>query len=389
MKHLCIGICLVLLIVCGFSATGLAQCRQSAGTRVAHVLHKLETTLGAQDFPAAAQILERFLSSNPAPGDYRIFVHKAAIHAHNEELDQAAAAYAQALKLCDEQAWLWQNYAVMCWKLQRYTSAAEAFLHAYELSADPAICFDGIVALSYAGQPDVAAQKLRDLINTQTQVPEVWVETFAQLSVQAETVAAALTALQSWEPRFEAQSVYWRVRALLHLNVGAYHDAVAALRVADRLQPLEDEDRAILAGLLLQLDLPEQAATAYRLLLEHDPAHSTWQRQYIISLRLAEKSREALVALEQARAGISAEFYLRHKGELLYHAEDYSAAFAAFAELLRLCPDDAQIHLLQGVCASKRAKYALARRHLRKALESATYAPQARSMLQWLEQSGK
>jgi tetratricopeptide (TPR) repeat protein len=351
------------------------------------VLHKIDSSLEAEKFATAMQIIQGYLDTNPEPSDYRIFERKARIHALGGKNAAAAAAYAKAVGLCDEQDWLWQNYAVICWDLERYACAAEAFFRAYELNYDSSIRYQGIVALSHAGEAEDAAQKLRDLIATANKVPAEWIKTYAHIAMQAEKTLPALEAFRTWEKRFHHLFSYWHMRAYLHMEQKDYPAAVSCLRVADSLKPLADKERGILADLLLNLDLPLQAAQQYRQLLEKDSVNPKWHRQLVLSLRMGANTEEALAALEQAREFVPREDYLRQKGELEYDREEYASAFKTFAALLKNGSGDARLHLLQGICALNLGKYSKARKHLQKARKSRRYRNEAAAMLKWLDQA--
>ncbi len=367
-------------------SVALAECQSSSSPRVSHLLQKTSNIQRTKGTQAAADVLEQALQVNPSLKDYRLFVRLAELQRENSQLPKARAAYEEALALCDAQGWLWQNYGALCWEMQEYRRAAEAFFNACERGGTASTCYDGIVALSYAGQPEVAAQKLQRLIAREEQAPIHWVEAYAQMAMQGKKVRSGIEALSAWEPRFQECFGYWRARAYLHIESTEYSRAVACLRVADAIEPLAQQERSTLAELLLLVDLPQQAAQQYVLLLKQDGAHAQWHRQLIVSYIQAALPDKALAALEQARGIIPQEFYLRQKGELHYQQEDYAAAFENFSPLLRLQPDDARTHLLQGHCAFYLGKTGNARHHLNKALVAQQYRKDAKAMLEWMEQ---
>lgn len=387
MKYICLGITLLLCTFGGIEQT-LARCVTSSSPRISHIVQKIDASLEAENFATAMQIIQGCLDTDPEPEDYRIFERKARIlRAHDGKNAAAATAYAKAVELCDEQDWLWQNYAVICWDLERYACAAEAFFRAYELNHDSSTRYQGIVALNHAGEVEDAEQKLRDLIATANKVPAEWIKTYAHIAMQAEKTLPALEAFRTWEKRFHHLFSYWYMRAYLHMEQKDYAAAVSCLRVADSLKPLADKERGILADLLLNLDLPLQAAQQYRQLLKKDSANPRWHRQLVLSLRMGATTEEALAALEQAREFVPREYYLRQKGELEYTREEYATAFKTFATLLKDERGDARLYLLQGVCALNLGKYSEARKHLRKARKSSRYRNEAAAMLKWLDQT--
>ena len=383
LKHTTIW--LALLSVCIGSAA-LAECRSSNNPRVSHLLQKASYIQGTKGAQAAAEMLGSSLQTDTTLTDYRLFVRLAELHRENTRNFKARAAYEAALELCGELAWLWQKYGALCWDMKEYRCAAEAFLNACERGGGTSTCYDGIVALSYAGQAGVAVQKLQSLIEQEEQAPIHWVEAYAQIALQGKKVPSAIDALRIWEQRYQKHFGYWRARAYLHIENTEYLEAVACLRVANTIKPLALQERSTLAELLLQVDLPQQAAQQYVYLLRQDENQPQWHQQLIVSYVLATLPDKALAALEQGRDIIPQEFYLRQKGELHYQQENYAAAFDSFAKLLALEPDDSRIHLLQGHCALQLGKKNSARHHLKEALTTPQYRKDAQSLLEWMEQ---
>nr|WP_320115808.1 tetratricopeptide repeat protein [uncultured Desulfuromonas sp.] len=355
--------------------------------RVNHLLHKTQQLLAAQNIEAAVTLLERFTANHPNVTDYRLYARLAELYTQQKKREPARDAYQHALQDCDKPAWLWQNLGAVCWNLHDYRCASQAFLNAHERGANLQCYVDGLVAQSYAGQHDTAAQKLFQVLNDHTDVPIDWLEAYVQISLQSQHKKQALQPLIDWESRFQHEPGYWRCRTYLHLEDRDYPNAISCLRITATLTSLTREEQATLADLLLSADLPEQAARHYRELLKAVPDKRQWHEQLILCYRLAQQPQQALIALDQAKAYLAPADWHRGKGELYYQLGNYEQAFHHLDRVLQLQPDDGSACLLKSYCALQLNRYQAARSCLNKALHFKKYRQEARSLLQWLNQT--
>jgi tetratricopeptide (TPR) repeat protein len=382
-----------LILVCLLLLSGgpaLAACEQKASQRVTILLQKVYKQIEADQPTAARQALEAFKDKYPDDGHYLIDYHLGNLYGQAGKLKKALAAYNAALEQCDSQAGLWQNRAKIAWDLKQYPLAANSLMRAYELNPkkDPTLLFQAAVARIYSDEHLTAAGILENLIDragkeTQNQ----WLETYVNLTLEQRQCKRALQHTCRWRKHFEERPLYWRLQGLLHIHQKDYEKGASCLQVLAAFGPLQKSDKKLLADLLLQINVPLQAAELYEELLAADPKNRSLHELVITSYRLGLQPQKALQAIDRALAVHRCPKLLQNKGELLFEQGSYQQALKAFNETLAIDPKQGMAHLYCGYCAIRLEQKALARQALTKALRFKKQAKEARRLLAWLKAS--
>jgi len=381
----------LLLLVALALPVGAAQsaCDQQVGRRVSLLLHKLEQQLEQQQFSAAIEQIETFKTDYPDERHYLIDYHLGNLYAQAGRPDAALSAYTAAIAGCANEAGLWQNQAKVAWDLKQYSVAAQSLLRAYELEGgkDPSLLFHAAVAHIYAGDKQAALDLLESLLtDAGNSACDEWLETYVNLCLEENLVARALGRTQDWRSHFEERGLFWRLRALLHVHIRDYQQAAADLQVLAAFGPLKQCDKKLLADLLLQIDLPLEAAPLYEELLQVEPRNRDLHDLLITSYRLGLQPQQALAAIDRGLKIHVVPDWLQSKGELLFEQGRYEQAYAVFSKLLDRDPERGPVYLYRGYCAIRMEKPALARQALKSAMRFKHEAEEARRLLSWLNQ---
>ncbi|HDS16009.1 MAG TPA: tetratricopeptide repeat protein [Proteobacteria bacterium] len=364
-----------------------ADCDGPVSQRLAILLHKVETGLKQPDHEAVLALLEGFVRDYPQEKHYLIYSHLGNLYDAGKQARKALAAYGEALVLCPEKAWLWRNQAKIAWDLKDFTLAADSLLKAHALKPDHELLFSAVVACIHAERKDQALELLETLFAQARGVgKDVWLETYVSLGCERREFKRVAGSLEKWRPWLEGREIFWYMRAVLELQQQHYEAAAADLEILASFGPLPRPRKRLLADLLLQIKIPLRAAELYEDLLIETPTHQCLYEALITSYRLGLKPELALATVERAlRQGGANPALLRSQGELYFELGRYEEAFAAFAELARLEPEDGNAYLKQGYCALRLEKKDLARKLLGRAAHCKSARKEARRLLRWLD----
>jgi len=365
-----------------FPAATLANCDQQTSPRVTRILHQLQPVLEAGHDQQALTLLEEFARAYPQERHYLLDYYRGNLYVAMKRHEEAFAAYEAALSLCSDMAALWQNHGAVAWDLKRYDDAAASLLRAYALEPNEELFFNAAVALLYGGRIKEAADRFEQLIERgREQTPDQWLETYSGLCLSHDLVSRSLEKLDAWKPFFSEHPIYWRLLAMTYLQRRDYTKAAAGLKVYASFVPLETADKRLLADLLLQIQLPLEAAPLYEDLIQEQPQDMMLHQQLIASYRLGLRPETALQAIDRALAVQQTQQLLRDKAEVSFELGHYQEAFETFAELLKLNPDNGTAYLYQGYSALRMGREDLARSALTKAARFPDSKAQATRML--------
>ena len=363
-----------------------ADCTQPCSPRVARLLHKIGPMLEAGQNRDALERLEGFVVRHPQETYFLIDYYRGNLYAGSGRNEDALDAYSAALTGCATDAGLWRNHAKVAWDLERYAVAADSLRKAYDLLPDNELLFNIAVASSRAGDIEQALAILEQLLDT-GKIPEVWLETYVGLCQNNGMGRRALLILLDRRAQLEGRPKYWQLRAMLHVQLEQYAKGAAALQALAALEPLSRNDKKLLADLLLQIDIPLQAAEVYAGLLAENPQDMELRRMLVSSYRLGLQPRKALDVIEQARSLGKDKDLLRCKAEISFDLELYEQAYEDFGALLQLDPEYGPAYLYRGYAALHLGEHDNARRALRQALRFKREKNEAQQLLVWLKQS--
>lgn len=365
-----------------FPIVTLADCDQQTSLRVTRILHQLQPELEAGHDQQALTLLEEFAHSYPQEKHYLLDYHRGNIYVAMKRHEEALAAYGAALSLCPDTAALWQNQGAVAWDLKRYDIAADSLMRAYSLQPNEELFFNATVALLYAGRIQEAADRFEQLIERGGErTSDQWLETYSGLCLSHDLVSRSLEKLKAWQPFFAERAIYWRLLAMTYLQHRDYAKAAAGLKVYASFVPINPADKRLLADLLLQIQLPLEAAPLYEDLLQEQPQDMMLHQQLIVSYRLGLRPETALKAIGRALDVQQTQQLLRSKAEVSFELGHYQEAFETFARLLEVNPDNGTAYLYQGYSALRMGREDLARSALIKAARFPDNKAQANRML--------
>lgn len=378
------GFVLLLLSLVGV-VTAQAECTQTCSPRIARLLHKVGPLLEAGQNREALDLLEGFVDRHPQETYFLIDYYRGNLYAGAGRNEQALDAYVAALTGCATDAGLWRNHAKVAWDLERYAVAAVSLHKAYELSPDNELLFNAAVASSRAGDREEALAVLERLLGAE-QVSDPWLETYVGFCRNNSLERRALQTLLERRTQFENRPGYWQLRAMLHVQLQQYDQGAAALQALAALEPLAGTDKRLLADLLVQINVPLQAAELYTELLAENPQDMELRRMLVTSYRLGLQPRKALDVIEQARNLRQDKRLLRNKAEISFDLKLYGQAYQSFGELLQLDPEYGPAYLYRGYAAVQLGDLDGARQALMRALRFAKEKKEAQQLLAWLNQ---
>lgn len=392
----------LLLLLMVYAAPGVAGQRpRDLPLPVRAVLNQIQPLLQGKDYPRAVERLLAFQSRGgpaPAPGaaDPKGYHHPEIYYALGncyllqEQFEQAATAYRQAVVRDPGHTYAWLNLAKACYEMKDYAETGRCFgqgyasaegkdpehlylsaaaylmagdhmqsiavfeqlLNAHSQSVQPQWKEYLVHALLAAAQPRRALPYIRELASVYTgdkqiQWQEILLYQYLQLGMNTEALALART-LTEQSP---TTARWWKALAHIQLDAGRNDDALAALTIYAFLSPLSLEEKKLLADLSLQAGIPVKAAPVYEICLKEKP-DKEFLRRLVIAYRQLGRSDTALERLDDFGLQPDDGELLMLKAELLYALKRFEQAAAAFRRAAKSDgPHAGRAWLMAGYCA--------------------------------------
>ncbi len=274
----------------------------------------------------------------------------------------------------------WLNLAKAAYELENYQRAAFCFDRAFALNseADPDNLYYSAVAYLLAGDYDACINRFERLLyDFAAHVTTIWRENYVHALLAAERNREALPTIKlltesyHGEKRMQWQEIllhqylllemmdeahayarlltetapnqakWWKALAHILLQEGDYRQALAALVIRGYLEPLDQQERQLVADLYLQIGVPQQAASLYRQLAAEKNDRRTLLN-LVIALRQIEAHEEALALLEEITTSAEDAQMVAHKADLLYELKRFQEAAALYQHLAHLDKDQAK-----------------------------------------------
>lgn len=386
--HLCLLLLFVFIVLPCKSVLG--ACEERGSLRAVRLLQKVDQQISSDQSLVAQQLIEEFKKKYPQEQYYLIDYHLGNLYGQTGQLKKALAAYDAALTGCDQDSGLWQNRGKIAWDLKLYAIAADSLFRAYELDLkkEPSLLFHTAIARMYANQKEKALDLLETLLEDALAAAEdVWLETYINLCLELKQADRALVHLSDWQPQFESRKVFWRLLAVVHIQQQKYEKGAANLKVLAAFESLKATDKKLLADLLLQINIPLEAAELYEELLLEKPDSQQLYEKIITCYRLGLQPQKALETIERALSVYRSGKLMQDRGEILFEQGHYEQAFQAFDDLVQIDPDRGIAYLYQGYCALRMEDRVLARKVLIKASGYKKEKKEARRLLDWLQKT--
>ncbi len=378
---------LVGLLICS-AVCATAACEQQYSQRTARILHKAGTAITAGDNRKALGVLEEFIAAYPAEEHFILFSYLGNLYVRENRSGEALQAYDQALTFCRKDVALWRNHARAAWDLKQYDRAADSLLEAWRLEPSDELLFNLALARIHAGEKESAAKLLEELLDRAPVGTDFnRIETFIGVCLDLNAAGRGLAALRRWQSRYEHEPRFWQLRAILHVRLNDYVRGAACLKIMASFGDLRDDDKRLLADLLLQIKVPLLAAELYEQLLADKPDDFRLLEQLVVAYRVGGRPEQALGTLEKALKYKKTAELLRQKGEVCFALERYREAFAVFEALTESGSASGRVSLYQAYCALKMERHDLARGILKRAMKFKQQRQEAERLLAWLQKS--
>jgi predicted Zn-dependent protease len=301
----------------------------------------------------AAEILGKYVRDHEKKDDnYLMRYHYASMLVQVDRREEALSEYEKAVALEPRYDAAWLGLGETAYGLGRYTRAAEALKKGYETSTEkqPDVLYYSAAAQVLAGDATGAIPVLESLASGQHGEPKFeWYRGLVSACLQAEERERGKMAVDAMLERFGTNADAWYLAFQFAASTSDYHQAAVSLTVVGYLRPLTRPEQLQLGDLYAAVEAPAVAAGYYSAATQDTASAGEIER--VASAYLASyQSEEALKILE---AGIvqGPTFRLWSLlGDLHVMEERYELARAAFAECVRLNPEETRPHLMLGYC---------------------------------------
>lgn len=333
--------------------------------------------------------LRDHLRRNPDRDHALLHFNLGQVLAQLDSLETARGEFARAVELEPDLWPAWLNRAEVAYGLGDYAEAAEAFGRTWDLdpARDVRLRYYQGVALLQAGRSGEATDILAELLKTPpTEAGLEWYRALVSAAVDAGTPERATPAMADLIARSPEDPAAWYLAYQQATAAVDYPRAVRNLTVVGFLRPLTLDEQRQLGDLCLAADVPARAARHFAAVLDSTGGAAAEDLDRLIAAHLAaDRSGEALAALERRLATAPSARFWRLKGELLYGQGRYAGAAEAFAAAAALDPQNLEYDLLQGYCLVEMGEMDRARPLLRRAAGDPRWASRAGEALAYLE----
>lgn len=301
----------------------------------------------------AVDILGTYVRDHAKKNDsFLMRYHYASMLVQVDRREEALAEYERVVALEPRYDAGWLGLGETAYGLGQFQRAAEALKKGYQASAEkrPDVLYYAAAAQLLGGDAAGAVPVLEDLVSGKHGEPKFeWYRGLVSACLQAEDHTRGRKAVDDMIERFGTNADAWYLAFQFAASVSDYHQAAVALTVVGYLRPLTRQEQLQLGDLYAAVEAPAAAAGYYSAATQDTASAGEVER--VASAYLASyQSEAALKVLEQ---GIQDEPTFRLwslLGDLHVMESRYEQAEAAFAECVRLKPDEPRPHLMLGYC---------------------------------------
>jgi tetratricopeptide (TPR) repeat protein len=380
------------------------------GSAAQRVLFQARSRQDAQDFTAAVQVVEDWLTGHPDREHHLLRFNLGVSYLGLDNAEVALENLQRAVDLEPDFARAWLRLGETAYGLGRYVTAAEAFEQGYRLSPrkHPEILYYSGAAWLLGEQPARSVDILDRLLTGYAgQAKLDWYRALIAAADAADQPGRARVWLDRLLEQHGSDPEAWDLSYRFAAGNEQYRQAAIALTVTGYLRPLTAGELWQLGDLYSVIGVPLQAARYYERSLEaegtgaeagdpeaaaEDPESSdarpsavTGKRERVAEAWLAAHEHDqARRALDRALAEQPTARLYTLLGDLEYLQENHAAALAAFTAATGLDPGFGRGWLMMGYCALELDRTVEARRALEKAREFPDQAGDARMLMERL-----
>ena len=341
------------------------------------------------DFVGAAAIMSEFMDGQADREHPLLLFNLALSHFALDQEDQAYSDLKKAVELEPRYGRAWLRLGEAAYELEKYSEAGDAFVRAYELTADPApeILYYAGVTLLMGQKTGASLAALERLLNEHREGAELdWYQALISAGIQAEQPGRVTPFVDRMLADFPGDPKAWELSYQFAAGQEDYRAAAVSLTVTGYLRPLAHDELVQLGDLYAVISVPIQAARYYEQAMAAPDADVETGRgkefERLASAWLgAHDHNRARTTLKTALSQKESAGLWSLLGDLEYMDEDFEAALTAFGRATDLDPEFGRGWLMMGYCATELGHSAEAREFLEKAAEFPDQAASARSLL--------
>jgi predicted Zn-dependent protease len=316
-------------------------------------LFEAQQQLEAGNSVKATETLAKWIREHEKKDDsFLMRYHYASMLVQIDRREDAIKQYERVVALEPRYDSGWLGLGETAYGLGDFKRAAEALRKGYELSADkrPEVLYYAAAAQLLAGDAANAIPLLEDLAYGKHGEPKFeWYRGLVSGCLQASDKERGRKAVEQMLERFPSNPDAWYLAFQFHASVSDYREAAVALTVVGYLRPLTRQEQIQLGDLYAAVEAPAAAAGYYSAATRDSASASEFER--VASAYLASyQSEQALSVLEEGLKAAPTFRLWSLLGDLHVMENRYEEAEKAFAECVRLEPEQPRPHLMLGYC---------------------------------------
>ena len=316
-------------------------------------LLEAQQQLEAGSSEKAVKILEKYVNDHAKKDDsYLMRYHYASMLVQVDKREEALAQYEKVVALEPRYDAGWLGLGETAYGLGQFKRASEALAQGYRVMTEkrPDVLYYSATAQVLAGDAAGALPVLEELVSGKYGEPKFdWFRGLVGACLQAPNSEVGQKAVDQMLQRFGTNPDAWYLAFQFAAGVSDYHQAAIALTVVGYLRPLSRQEQLQLGDLYAAVEAPAAAAGYYSEATQDTASASEIER--VASAYLASyQSDEALIILEKGLREHPTFRLWSLLGDLHVMEERYAQAEKAFAECIKMNPNETRPHMMLGYC---------------------------------------
>ncbi len=316
-------------------------------------LYDAQQQLEAGNSEKAVDILAKYVNDHAKKDDnYLMRYNYASMLVQVDRREDALVQYQRSVALEPRYDAGWLGLGETAYGLGQFALAADALKKGYEVATEkrPEVLYYSAAAQLLGGDPTGAMPVLEDLVSGAHGEPKFdWYRGLVSACLQTNNHELGRRTVDSMLDRFGTNPDAWYLAFQFAASTSDYHQAAVALTVVGYLRPLTRQEQLQLGDLYAAVEAPAAAAGYYSAATQDSASAAEVER--VASAYLASyQSDEALKVLEQGLKEHPTFRLWSLLGDLHVMENRYDQAEAAFAECVRMQPEEIRPHLMLGYC---------------------------------------
>ncbi len=266
---------------------------------------------------------------------------------------EAVKLYSQVAAKAPEFDVVYENLGMALMLTESYQAAAVNLLKAAVLlpGKSQKFKYQAAIAYLYGEEFGKARGLLLELLAAVPAPPAQWLKALVQIHWRLAETKEALKVAARLVDSYPETLEYWRLYGQIALAAEAYQTALSAYKVLSADASISVSERKLIARIYQQLQLPEEAASAWERVFVEQEASAQELDTLVALYQRSGQIDKALEALGRLQKIAPEKYIALRRGKILYHAGRYREAYKIFVDLEKIVEDDGYQHLLAGYCA--------------------------------------